>query len=447
LTTDLHTRGEKRGEPKLSDAIATTGAIAIAIGVLLIAIDTYAGNSKNAGPAAMFGGLAVAGYLVAMFAPSTLKPAGITAVVIGLPAALGWWLLPGARDIGDVRPFLILTIVAMALAFIAPSTRGRAIFVAVALIVLWLWIIGEVSGTDSYSAAPIPSPPAHTTFSLSALKAQTTTLSDLDSSDPLYPTAVRCASGDMAACDRLYRLAPEGSDFQEFGASCGQPSSFSSPGECEQLSSGFGSQTPTFTIPGSTGSPFQVTPRITSSGDDHAMAIGIVSLIFGVAYLAGLFLLDQRKWSGLATAFVVPAALALFTGTEEIGNAVSHAWVGGFLTVAAGFLFGVVGHLGQRRFTAWFGAFMAAFGTVTIALDASNLRKSVSNGEMKLAGPGFIVLAFGAAFVLTALLIARLLDPPPPAPAARVAGPPPEMPGGPPMYPPAAPPQAAPPPS
>src|SRR5262249_38979774 len=137
----------------------------------------------------------------------------------------------------DIRPFLILTIVGLGLCWIAPLTRGKAIFVGVALVVLWLWMIGEAAGTDAYSAAPIPSPPAPTTFSLSAFSEQASvSLHDLDPTDPLYPLAQECASGDNAACDSLYISATSGSDFQEFAASCG--GTFAGPpGDCEGLSS------------------------------------------------------------------------------------------------------------------------------------------------------------------------------------------------------------------
>ncbi len=406
LRGSIEHRARTRGEPRLSDAVASTGGIAVGLGVLFIAIDLYDDHPGRSAEVALFAGLVLVGYVALLALPRALNAAGITAVVIGVPGALGWWLLPGAHKFGDVRPFLVLTILAFALCWVAPLTRGRVIFIGLVAVCLWLWIVGEAAGTDAYSAAPVPSPPAHTMFSLAALKDQATvTLDDLDPNDPLYPLAEQCDNGTLVACDTLYRVAPFGSSFRDFGESCGN--SFAGPpGDCVGATSG----TTPFTL--SPTDPFTPFPGITEGGsnNDKSLEIGLVSLAFGLAYIGLLYMFDRRHFAGLATAFVIPGGLALFVGTETLGNAADHAWVGGLLTFAGGILFGVVGHVGARRFTAWAGGFFAALGVVTVALDASDISSSVSDENVKLVGPGLIVIASGIGLVLIAYVIAMLLN-------------------------------------
>jgi hypothetical protein len=400
---------EERGAPRLSDAIATVGSIAAGVGILMISADVFDSSPGRPAPVAMFAAFVLAGYALLLWAPRSVRPAGITAIVVGILGALGWWWLPGATSMADVRPFLILTIVAMAAAFVVPRSRGRGIFVVIVLLVLWLWAIAEIAGPEeAYSIAPIPSPPAHTVLSLSGFQAQVT-IEDLDINDPLYPLAEDCANGDMAACDQLYNDAPITSDFSEFGATCGDTFT-GSPGFCDQPSFDFDEE------PSDTFNPMVPTTPFQTSGGDKSFEIGFVSVLFGLAYLAALFVLDRRKQRGLATAFVVPALAALIEGTSVLGNAAGHAWVGGLLTLLAGVLIGTVGHLsGARRFTTWVGGLLIAFGALTIALDAVNIDSTTSDdGNLKIGGPGLIVVGVGIALVAFAFLAAQVLPDPDP---------------------------------
>jgi len=340
--------------------------------------------------------------MLALLSPR-VYPAAITMIVIGIFGALGWWWLPHAHRFADVRPFLLLAIGAYALCFVAPRVGGRGIFLALVLLLGWLWVLGEVVGNDGFSYAPVPTPPPHTMFSLAALHRQATvSLDDLDSSDPLYSTALACDNGNMTACDSLYHLAPDGSDFQQFGAQCGSSSSaFNVPGECES----------SFT-PGIDGGRGSFSDSNTPF-NDKSLEIGIVSTLFGLAYLAGLFVLDRRGYRGLAVAFVIPCAEALFSGTQSLGNAAHHAWVGGLLTLIAGLLFGVVGDRDGRRFTAWFGSVVAAIGLAIIALDLSHSSRNFNSEEVKLIKPGLIVISTGIVLVGVAWFFGNLLAPKP----------------------------------
>jgi hypothetical protein len=396
---------ERRGAPRFSDPVAAVGAAAAGLGVLFITIDVYADHPGRSAQVALFLGLVLAGYLVLLFAPRVLQPAGITAIVIGVIGALAWWWLPKADSMADIRPFIILTIVAMVVCFVVPRSRGRAVFIGIALIVLWLWALGEIANPEqAYSIAPIPSPPANTMLSLAAFNGQVS-LSDLDESDPLYGFAQRCDDGDMAACDSLYFAADFGSDFREFAGDCGGRGGI--PGRCVRQA------TPSFDFPddspSATFSPFTPGNFRTSDGD-KSFELGLVSSLFGLAYLGGLYVLDRRKIHGLATAFVIPAAAALVEGAGLLGNAAKHAWVAGLLTMIVGVLLGAIGHVvGNRRFTTWLGGVLVGIGAVTIGLDAADFSSTGKSDNVKLVGPGLIVIGVGIALVCLAYVAAHLL--------------------------------------
>ncbi len=415
----LGDRARERGLPAASDAIGFTGGVGIALGVLLFTIDFFAHGHGRPPGVALFVVLIAAGYLGLWLLPTEMHTAAVTVIVVGVPGAIGWWLLPHAHRFADVRPFLILVILAWAACWLAPRTRGRAIFVAVALLLLWLWVLGEVAGTDAYSAAPVPSPPAHTLFSLGALTHQPrvvpvatatgdVTLFDLDQTDPLYPLARECSLLHTDACDALEAQAPPGSDFERFADTCGDSQPLGSGGDCVDLGDeAFGSGSPIVGSP----SPFPgLVPGSTGLGGgsgDKSLQIGIVSLLFGIAYLGALVWSDRRRWRGLGTAFVLPGFLALFTGTEVLGNAADHAWVGGLLTFAAGVLFAIVGERGGRRFTTWAGGAFVAIGAYTFAADVANLDEPFFGGSASLMRPAFVALGSGCILVALAYLVSR----------------------------------------
>ncbi|HTK15751.1 MAG TPA: hypothetical protein VL769_05110 [Acidimicrobiia bacterium] len=460
----LGLRASERNAPAASDAVAFAGGLGIAVGVLLLSVDLFTHDHGRWPGIALFASLVAIGYLALGLLPRETHPAAITLVVAGVPGALGWWILPHAHRFADIRPFLILTIVVWAACFFVPRTRGRTIFVAAVALLFWLWILGEVAGTDAYSAAPIPSPPAHTTFSLSALHADVS-IGDLDPSNPLYPIALQCNAGIGSACDTLYDQSEPGSNYEEFADTCANREPAGSGDQCADLEGGFGSQTPPFgTTPfGTTPSPFPGGFGTVGAGSsDKSLEIGFVSLLFGIAYVGALSVLDRQRWHGLATAFVIPGFVALFTGTEVLGNAAHHVWVGGLLTLAAGIAVALVGDFGGRRFTTWAGGVFGAFGVYLFAGDVTNFKKSFSAIDPNISRPAWITIAFGVGLVALAWVIANVRSqyagpagrspleppdaPPPPPPTPSPFAPPaPRDPTPVPAWqPPAAPPPSAP---
>ncbi len=150
-----------RPRPSLADALAAGGAIVVAIGALLVAIDLIDGSGEPDWElgALVFALLGAAGSLLAWFGPTSTRPAAVTAVAVSVPFVYGFLILPDAGSFADVRPFVLLTIGTWVVAYVVPRTRARPVFVAASAILAWLWMVGEVSDLDAYGAAPVPSPP------------------------------------------------------------------------------------------------------------------------------------------------------------------------------------------------------------------------------------------------------------------------------------------------
>lgn len=434
---------EPGGRPRssLADALAAGGGGVVAIGTLLIALDVIgdSGDPSWEAGAFVFLALLVVGYLVAIFGPAAARPAAVTVVAVSVPFVYGFLLLPDTESFADIRPFLLLTILTWGAAFAVPRTRGRPIFVAAAAILLWLWAIGEVADLDAYGATPIPSPPYTTpgeVFDAARGGADVpivpvggyetpVALEDLDPSDPLYPLAEECDAGDDAACDDLYEQSPFGSDFEEFGATCGgrQPNSFeacAAPTGDTGDDDFFEDEAPGPLLPDSSA------PDLLGADDDKAFEIGTVSAFFGLAYLVAKRVLDVRNRSRLATAFVLPAATALVTAVSSLGDASGSAVVGGLLAMVAGLGFGVIGFRSDRRFTTWLGGAGASLGALIIAADLSTTGDELAEG-VDLMGPGLVVVAFGVGVVGLALLARQMLEDRP-GPAPQVGSTPPSPP-------------------
>jgi len=117
--------------PSLAEAVSATGGIALALGVLLITIDIRAQRvrtRRRERPCSRR--WCSRGYLtVFLLLPAEpAHPAGIAAGRLrGYRGAIGWGRAAGARTAStDVRPFLVLTILAWIIAFVVSAHAGGA---------------------------------------------------------------------------------------------------------------------------------------------------------------------------------------------------------------------------------------------------------------------------------------------------------------------------------
>ena len=419
-------RARERGAPSLAEAISATGGVALALGILLITIDLRADDAgpRGAGRAfrrARVGGLPRAFAAARRSARGGRQPRSCSA--------------SPARSVGcccrarTASPTFGRSSCSRSWRGSSPSScrarRDARSSWPPRPCSLWLWILGEVADTGAYSAAPIPSPPAHTVFSLqsfaTARRGGRARRSRSERS-PVLDRASSAATATSAACRVAVPIRREpGSDFQAFASTCGNTAADRD-------------------VRG----PRRRQRRVRSVADPRAQP-DRSDLEHHERQVArdrlGLDALRRRcTWahSSCSTApdgaawrlrSWSPAFIALVSGTQSLGNAAHHAWVGGLLTFAAGLAIGLIGDLTQRRFTTWAGALIVALGALTIALDAAHISRSVSNGDVKLAGPGLIVGLFGVGLTATAFVIAHLLGARPaaatPMPMRRRPTPPP----------------------
>ena len=226
-------RAVNRPRASFSDTLAAGGGVIVTIGVLLIAADRYANSGDGWQGALGFVALFLIANLALLVVREPFDAACTSAIVLSVPAIYGFLVFPSTDSFADVRLFLILTIVTWALLFAVSNSRGRPILLALAAVLLYLWIVGEVADLDAYSANPIPSPTFASPSALfdaarggseidaASFHLQQVTLDDLDPTDPLYPLAVACDGGDPTACDELWTRAEPGSDFEAFAESRG----------------------------------------------------------------------------------------------------------------------------------------------------------------------------------------------------------------------------------
>jgi hypothetical protein len=494
----------ERPRPSLATAVAAGGATIVAVGVLALAVDLFVdddGDTSRLGPTLLWLVVLAAGYALAWVLPAAVGPSATTLTAWSVLGTFGFLWLAETDSFDDIRVFLLCTILAYGALFVAPRTRGRAIYVALVALLAYFWAVAEVAGVDeAFSAAPLPTPrysspgalydalrggPEPAVVAAAARPAQVT-LDDLDRSDPLYPLAQRCDGGDMEACDELYVESPLGSDFEEFGATCGGRESTGFDAFCDEGGGGFGDEDgggfgDEFgdDLGGDFGDGFggdldfdegfPLTPEpvlpdnpFTPGGDDKAAEVGIVSLLFAAAYLLAKRVSDSRGLFGLGTAFVLPGIVAAVTAAASLGDASGEAVVGGLLTIVAGFVVGLIGYVGRRRFSTWSGGAIASVGALVIAGDVSDTEALATEGDA--LSFGLVTIAFGIVVALLAFLIAGILEsrgtsggdqPPVPAPIGggpdrpAAAGPEPTAPAAPGgvWTPPSTPPATAPPPA
>jgi hypothetical protein len=144
--------------------------------------------------------------------------------------------------------------------------------------------------------------------------------------------------------------------------------------------------------------------------DDAAGDLAVVFLLGAAALLALVWLLDRRGYRGVATPIVVSALICALIGLvaaavrfDEEGSA--------FLLTIVGFIVCAVGHLGARRATTWYGAFLTAAGVTTL-LAAIVEPTSTTGAGITLLAAAALLLA--TPVVVKAIQVARIDPMPPP---------------------------------
>jgi hypothetical protein len=133
--------------------------------------------------------------------------------------------------------------------------------------------------------------------------------------------------------------------------------------------------------------------EFTTQGDEpDPTTLGIISLVFGGAYLVAAQLLDRRGFGGTATPFVVVSLAAIPAGIAFLGEDLEAAGAGA-AAIVAGLVVAWFGARNGRRASTVIGAGGVALGIVLIIADAMEDRSPMSIGIALLIVGGSVALA------------------------------------------------------
>jgi hypothetical protein len=138
--------------------------------------------------------------------------------------------------------------------------------------------------------------------------------------------------------------------------------------------------------------PFPGDGQVTSEGEEpDPTTLGIISLVFGAAYLVAARLLDRRGFAGTATPFVVASLAAIPAGIAFLGDDLEAAGAGA-AAIVAGLVVAWLGARSGRRASTVIGAGGMALGIVLIIADAMEESSPTSIGIALLVAGGAVAL-------------------------------------------------------
>jgi hypothetical protein len=159
----------------------------------------------------------------------------------------------------------------------------------------------------------------------------------------------------------------------------------------EPFSAGF-EETIVDESPFATDDPFTGDDEFTGQGDEpDPTTLGIISLVFGAAYLVAAHLLDRRGFAGTATPFVAASLAAIPAGIAFLGEDLEEAGAGA-AAIVAGLLVAWLGARSGRRASTVIGAGGVALGIVLIIADAMQGSSPTSIGIALLVAGGAVAL-------------------------------------------------------
>ncbi len=330
--------------PALTSALGAAGGLLVIIGVIALGADQAADDGSGTAGAS-FCAVTILVALVAMIVGTEPVRAGaVAATVVAVPA---FWvfLLAVDTDTDPTTAIEILTLISWAVLFFAPPTKGRAVFLAGTVALLWIFVVDQVAEADPY---------------------------------PSFQS-----SGDSSRVEFGDEVSVTFDD--ELGLSY-EESFGSVPDECLEATSDF--------LPASCYEPVGFDDLIDDATEDPDRPPGIVSMVFGLAYLPAAWALDRRGLTAAATPFILVGAIALTAGS--VGAARDVLWLVGIFIVATGKLTVWIAARSRRRGSAWLGLLLVVAGVVTFSADL--FRDSVTGFGLLTLGLG-VLIAAASAFV------------------------------------------------
>ncbi|MGB2758156.1 MAG: hypothetical protein WBD02_10915 [Acidimicrobiia bacterium] len=417
-------RGNRRPDPRFGPILNGFGGLAVGVGAVTFAGDQFGHDRKYLGAAMCFAAL-VAAVIGAKFLRDPFRAACAGLVV---PTVYGGWamLLFSADDTGVTEikmTFLFASLTYFAIYF-APPLRGRGIFLAIAL--LGIWMLGVVQvGDNAFSKRSVGRVTQGSTVRDHGPAGQAAKVGGLPDrrvpavacDDPSYAETFpeECGGSVTSSSSPSYDPCDRASYADAYPEECGgSVTSSSSPSydPCDRAS--YADAFPEVCGGSSGGSgnlnitssdPFDAVGR---AGSDFGNNVSWLTLIFGGVYLLMGVMLDRKRRTGFATPFFgtalllfpLGAALTSFDFDSRSGGSAARF---GAQWIAAGVILCAVGakSVVTRRATTWIGGFAAAVGSATWISDL--IRPKTTNGAALTAliiGGVLMLIGFAGSILL-----------------------------------------------
>lgn len=335
----LGPRATRRVTPRFGVAIATAGSVLAVGGAVGIGGD---GLVDADGDVERIPGIVVALLLlivgmaaVARFRTGALAAAGAIASAASIPVLLFFVTF----DVDDFPPvsldavLLVSAVVWFVMHVVGPAS-GRLLFLALALVGSWAFVMNLVEPIEELNP-----------FAAIAMSGQ---MSVEDS-----------VSSSLEASPRPFEVDEDGNPvFDEDG----------------QI---------VFTEDLATEAPAPMLPD-RDFGPPDTTTLGVISLLFGGAYLLAALVLSRRGYAGTGTPFAGVGAVVLAVGVSFVAPDLEVTGTG-LLLIGIGLATATVGAASARRFTTWFGAAAVALGVGVLLGDALEGESSMTTSLAFLA--------------------------------------------------------------
>ena len=147
-------RAQRRPRPGFAHVLGAAAGAFVVIGVVAFVVE-FASDDPTAAGIGFDVALGVVALVVGFFVPGPIRSACVTALVLSIPLVWLFALLgDGDGSRGDFRVIYLLTFACYLALYLVGWTRGRAIFLAGALLLFASWVTFEVAGSDSNSVIP-----------------------------------------------------------------------------------------------------------------------------------------------------------------------------------------------------------------------------------------------------------------------------------------------------
>ncbi|MFN8037521.1 MAG: hypothetical protein U0V73_16495 [Acidimicrobiia bacterium] len=144
-------RARRRPQPLLGTSLAGMGGLLLSLGIVVLGAKQAADNDGVGWPGAVLSVvLLAAGLAVLRYTPNPVRSAGTTMAVVAVPAFWVFVLLVKENSTpGDGDTVALLGAISLGVLYLVGPARGRAVLLAVALVLLWSFVAGKTGNSGT----------------------------------------------------------------------------------------------------------------------------------------------------------------------------------------------------------------------------------------------------------------------------------------------------------